>query len=308
MKTLIINNLMSGLRDGAIFDFVRKLACDGDEITIRNTDGNTMIESLLEGADSFDCVVASGGDGTIASICYALRYSEIPILAFPAGTGNLLASNLGQAKEPHANIDLIRSALTLDFDIGEISFLSGDENVSRGFMVMGGAGYDARIMQAAERLKDPFGPGSYIIAALGNPSPQLAHFIIHLDDRIVELDGIAVLVMNFTKIYSDISILHDNDARDGQFEIAVLKQHHAVELLPALISAFLDRTGKHPNRTDEIESFKARKVRVESKPPLLIQYDGEARGYTTPFEARVLPRAVRLFVGKDEFKRLSERE
>jgi len=125
---------------------------------------------------------------------------------------------------------------------------------------------------------------------------------------VVEIDGIAVLIMNFARIYSDIPITHDNDARDGLLDIAVLKSHNTVELLPAFMSAFLDRSGKFPCRTDAIESYKARRVRVESDPPLPIQHDGEARGCTTPLEARVLPGAVRLFVSRKEFERLTERE
>jgi len=308
MKVLIINNLMSGLRDGSIFDFMRKLAQDGDEITIRNTDGTTLVEALLDEAYQYDLVVASGGDGTIASICYALRSTGIPILAFPAGTGNLLTQNLNQQEEPYAIIGTLREGLTLDFDIGEVSYFFNDEKVTRGFMVMSGAGYDAQIIQTSERLKDSFGSAAYAFAALGNPNPQHAHFTIYLDDEKIEIDGIAVLIMNFARIYSDIPISHENDARDGLLEIAVLKSHNAVELLPAFISAFLDRSGKFPSRTDAVENFKAKHVRIESDPPLFIQHDGEARGCTTPLEASVLPRAVRLYVNRREYERLTERD
>jgi len=306
MKVLIINNLHSGLRDGSIFEFIRKLAHDSDEITIRSTDGHTKIESLLSGAESFDCVIASGGDGTIAAVCYALRYSNIPILAFPAGTGNLLTANLDQPEEPYANVDIVKNGFSLFFDMGEIVYSVDEKSGTKGFIVMCGAGYDAKIIQDSERLKDPFGPGAYVIAALRNPTPQLAHFTIYLDDQILEVDGIAVLIMNFSKIFPDISISHGNDARDGKLEIAVLKSNNAIELLPAFFAAFLDRTGKYPHRTDAIEIYKTEQVRIESDPPLYVQYDGEAQGFTTPFEARIIPRSVRLFVTKKEYERLND--
>ena len=306
MKVLIINNLQSGLRDGSIFEFVRKLARDGDEIIIRNTDGHTPLESLISGTESCDCIVASGGDGTIASVCYALKSSGIPILPFPAGTGNLLVTNLNQPEEPYALVDMIRDGFTLDFDLGEFSCDCDEGSVVKGFIITSGAGYDATIMENSESLKEPFGPGAYIIAALGNTSPELAHFTIHLDDRTVKVDGIAVLVLNFAKIYPDISITHANDARDGLFEIVVLKPQNTVELLPALIAAFLDRTGKFPHRTDALETFRSKQVRVESDPALHVQFDGEAPGLTTPFEARVLPGAVRLIVTKQEFDHLTQ--
>ena len=305
MKVLIVNNLQSGLRDGSIFEFMRKLARDGDEIIIRNSDGHTPIAELLTGADTCDLVVASGGDGTIAAVCYALRSTGIPILPFPAGTGNLLALNLDQPEEPYALVDLVREGNTLEFDLGEFSFNDGEGQVTKGFIIIGGAGYDATIMENSESLKQPLGPGAYIIAALGSPSPSLAKFKIHLDDKTVEIEAIAVLVLNFAKIYPDISITHNNDARDGLLEIAVIKPQNTVELLPAFIAAFRDRAGRFPHRTDAIETFKSKYVRVESDPPLHLQYDGEAPGFTTPFEARILPGAVRLFVTKKDFGRLT---
>jgi diacylglycerol kinase family enzyme len=307
MKTLIINNLQSGLRDGSIFEFVRKLAQDGDEIIIRCTDGHTPIESLLEGSATCDLVVAAGGDGTIASVCYALRSTGLPILPFPAGTGNLLATNLDQPEEPYALADMARARRALDFDLGEFSFESDQDLVTKGFIIIGGAGYDATIMENSERLKEVLGPGAYIAAAVANPSPKVAHFTIELDEQTVETDGIAVLILNFAKISPDISITHANDARDGLLEIAVVKPHTAVELLPAFFAAFLDRAGRFPHRADAIETYRSRHVRVESDPPLNLQYDGEAPGFKTPFRARILPGATRLVVTEQEYLKLTEK-
>ena len=79
MKLLIVNNTASGLRDGSIYDFARLVARDGDELCLRTTDGTTDAASLVSDAADYDAVVVSGGDGTIASIAYALSYSKVPI-------------------------------------------------------------------------------------------------------------------------------------------------------------------------------------------------------------------------------------
>ena len=65
MKLLVINNLSSGYRDGAIYDYLRMVAEDGDELCMRCTDGSTDVRSLVGDASLFDAVVAAGGDGTI---------------------------------------------------------------------------------------------------------------------------------------------------------------------------------------------------------------------------------------------------
>jgi diacylglycerol kinase family enzyme len=308
MRILIINNLQSGLRDGSIFDFMRKLARDGDELIMRCTDGNTPADSLLDDAKGCDLVVAAGGDGTIAAVCYALRFSGIPILPFPAGTGNLLAVNLNLPEEPYALAEMARECQAIDFDLVEMDFDADGQTMTKGLIIIGGAGYDATIMKSSGHLKQTLGPGAYFAAAIGNPNPAIARFTIHLDDQVVEAEGIAALVLNFAKIHPDISITHANDARDGQLEIAVIKPHHTMELLPAIFAAFLDRDGGYPHRASAVETFKTKRVRVESTPPMPLQYDGEAHGYQTPFEARILPLATRLVVTKQEIQRLSAKQ
>ena len=108
MKALIINNLASGYRDGSIYDFVRSFTEDGDEVCMRSTDGTTSIDDLLDDASDFDVVVASGGDGTVTSVAYALANTGVPLLPYPAGTANLLSLNLAQPNEPHALAKLAR--------------------------------------------------------------------------------------------------------------------------------------------------------------------------------------------------------
>jgi diacylglycerol kinase family enzyme len=201
---------------------------------------------------------------------------------------------------------MLREGYSLDFDMGELTFEKDGIVATRGFSVIAGAGYDATIMKHAEKLKEAFGPGAYVAAALTNPMPKQAHFTLHLDEEIIEADGIAVLLLNFAKIYPDISITHNNDARDGLLEIAVLKPQNTVELLPALFAAYLDRSGGFPHRAGAIEMFKAKSIRIESDPILDLQYDGETPECSTPLSARVLVGATRLIVTKKEYDRLTE--
>ena len=109
MKALIINNLASGYRDGSIYDFVRSFTEDGDEVCMRSTDGTTSIDGLLDDASDFDVVVASGGDGTVTSVAYALANTGVPLLPYPAGTAGTFPQ-LGSA-ERAARVGEARSTL-----------------------------------------------------------------------------------------------------------------------------------------------------------------------------------------------------
>lgn len=134
VKVLVIHNIGSGHGAGAIYDFIRSYAEDGDTITLRTFNGHTPFATLLEDARDYDFVVASGGDGTIAAVTYELRYSDIPILPFPSGTANLLAMNLSSPNEPHALCKVADQGQTMYFDLGEIE----TPEASIGFTIMAG--------------------------------------------------------------------------------------------------------------------------------------------------------------------------
>ena len=287
MKLLVINNLSSGFGEGAVYDFVRSFMQDGDEACLRSTDGTTGVSTLLDDAASFDAVIASGGDGTVATVSYMLADSGIPVLPFPAGTANLLALNLASPMEPHALAKMVREGRTLDFDLGEIEV----EGRKFGFGIMHGA-------EAGKRL---FGPMAYLSAAIANPMPQKSHFILDLDGERLESDGLGILLVNFSKIQFDITVTHDNEPRDGEFNVVVLKAKTAFELIPAVLAGLLDRGGDFPDRTGALEIHRARTVRVEADPPMEVQYDGEATRLMTPFSARILPRAARFFVSEEGY-------
>lgn len=303
MKLLVINNLASGFGEGSVYDFIRSFARDGDEVCVRSTDGTTDVRDLLGNAEAFDAVVASGGDGTVATVSYRLANTGVPILPFPAGTANLLAANLASPMEPHALAKLVREERTLDFDLGEIEV----DGHRFGFGIMAGAGYDAAIMHGAAPAKRLLGPMAYFSAALANPLPQTSRFKLDLDGEHVESEGLGILLVNFSKIQFDITVTHDNEPRDGVFDVVVLKAQNAFELIPALLAGLLDRGGDFPDRTGSLEIHRAREVRVEADPPIEVQYDGEATNLTTPFTAHIMRRAARFFVSEEGWDLFAEK-
>lgn len=302
VKLLVINNLASGFGEGGIYDFIRSFTHDGDEVCIRSTDGTTDVSSLLNDAAQFDAVIASGGDGTVATVSSILANTGMPILPFPAGTANLLAANLASPLEPHALAKLVRENRTLDFDLGEIAV--GDRRF--GFVIMAGAGYDATIMHGAAPNKRLLGPMAYFSAALANPMPQKSRFIIDLDGETVESEGLGILLVNFSKIQFDITVTHENEPRDGVLDVVILKAQNAFELIPAVMAGLLDRGGEFPDRTGSLEIHRARTVRVEADPPMEVQFDGETTGLTTPFSARIARHATRFFVSEEGYELFAE--
>ena len=301
MKLLVVNNLASGYRDGAIYDYLRMVSNDGDEVCIRYTDGTTKIETMLFDAMDFDVVVAAGGDGTITAVAYTLANTGIPILPFPAGTGNLLTTNLYSPLEPHALAEMTRAMRTLDFDMGEIE--AGGKRF--GFGIMAGAGYDATIMHDAKPTKKTLGAIAYFQAAIVNALPQKSRIRLIVDGETMESEGLGVLLVNFSRIQFDIPITHGTDARDGEFEVVILKAENAFGLIPPLVAGILDRDGVHPDRTDSFEIRHGREVEAYADPPFQIQFDGEIPNITTPFKAHVIDGAARFIVSETAYRELA---
>lgn len=301
MNVLMIANLRAGTGDPGLYDFVRELGTHHVDVTMRFMHEHADLRSLLRDAESYARVVAVGGDGTVASIAYELRDTGIPILAYPAGTANLLARNLRLPFDPTELAVALIAGRTVSIDLGELTLpgVGARRESVAGFAIAAGAGFDASIMNAATALKPALGEGAYLLGALQNLNPKVSRFTLELDDRTVETDGIAVMVMNLARIQFDIAVTHGADAQDGLFEVVVLTASTAAGLLPTIWAALVDRLQKHPERPG-LEVHTASRVRIVADPPLPVEYDGEAlTGITTPMTARVLPQAG-VFIVADE--------
>ena len=298
MKLLVFANLSSGIADGAIYDFVRSFARAGDEVVLRFADRSSDFDELLSDAADFDAVVAAGGDGTVASVCYHLHDTGVPILPFPAGTANLLTQNIYSPVETPALAKLLREGHRVDFDMGELEFPQG----KRGFSMMAGCGYDAAIMKDAQANKKRLGPFAYFHAAFSNPNPQVSQFTLDIDGEVVHTQGVGVLVVNFSKIQGDISLALKNRPRDGMLDVIVLATDTAWNLLPTFLGASIDRSGKPLAESNVLSFFRGQTIRVQADPPLQCQYDGEPLNMETPFIARALPGSVRLIVGDSAYE------
>lgn len=302
MRVLVINNLDSGLRDGAVYDFIRSFAQSGDVIDVRCVGAGANFQEAMQDAKTYDAVVASGGDGTVSTVCYTLRNTGIPILPFPAGTANLLVNNLESPEEPHALAKLLRNGKTLSFDVGEIEH----DGEKHGFMMMAGCGYDATIMSEAAESKDKFGPVAYFRAAVSNPNPQISRFTFSVDGQRHELDALGAVLVNFSKIQFDISIATKNRPRDGKLDLLMLTAKSAWNLLPTVVGAAVDHSGKSIAQSNALKLFSGSEFTFDAQPNMNIQYDGEAPDIHTPFTARVLPGATRLFVSENGMKEFSD--
>ena len=157
-RMLVILNPVAGQDDPAR---VRRqiggaLAVRGASFDLVETAGAGDAERLAQQAVGlgYGCVVAAGGDGTIAEVITGLAGGAVPLGIIPLGTGNQLAANLGIPPDVERAVEVAVNGRPRPIDIGQLGN-------GRYFALMAGAGWDAEVMGSCTReLKDRWGFGA----------------------------------------------------------------------------------------------------------------------------------------------------
>ena len=295
MRILVVVNLRSGHSDAGLYEYVRELGKAGSEVTMLFIGKGDDPAREVHDAGDFDHIVAAGGDGTVSAVCYGAARSGVPVLPYPAGTANLFALNMRLPADPHELARITLKGTTREVDLGEITYGAGER---RGFVVAAGAGFDAAIMEAADRLKPTLGAVAYLVGALQNLTPKVARFTLTIDGETVVSEGIAALVMNVARVQFDLALTQASDPCDGLFEVVIVRTRNVPGLIPTVWGAFLDRFVQNPDHTAGLEVHSGREILLEAEPALALQYDGEVLPATTPLAARILPGATSILVSE----------
>ena len=167
-------------------------------------------------ADGADVVVAQGGDGTVRACAAALAGDGVPLGLLPAGTGNLLARNLGIPRDLDGAVATLAAGRRRDIDLVE---LDGEP-----FVVMGGSGFDAQLFaDTSDALKESIGWGAYVMAGLRTLRRTRSQAVlVEIAGRQVRRRAVGVVVGNVGTLTGGIELLPDAEARDGRLHVAVL--------------------------------------------------------------------------------------
>jgi diacylglycerol kinase (ATP) len=115
-----------------------------------------------------------GGDGTVQRCIDAVAGTDTAVAILPAGTANLLATNL---RIPADLTQAVRTGL----HGGRRRIDTGSVNGEH-FTVMVGAGFDAHLISEADRgLKDRLGRAAYLYTGIRNLSAHRVKATIEVD-------------------------------------------------------------------------------------------------------------------------------
>lgn len=161
-RVLIIYNPRAGvIAVRRISGVLTHLSRFGATVTVRRTETRGDAERIAAEAspDSFDVVVAAGGDGTINEVANGLASSGLPLALIPAGTANVLAAEIGLSERSR---DIARTIVS-----GPVRAIRLGSANGRHFVMMAGVGFDAHLVSHINTwLKRRLGRATYVAHAL----------------------------------------------------------------------------------------------------------------------------------------------
>ena len=250
--------------------------------------GKKVRQAVKDGAD---LLFVWGGDGMVQRSVDALASSDtkddhdVDLAIVPAGTANLLASNLGIPRDIAAAVEIGLHGRRRRLDLGNVN---GEH-----FAVMAGAGFDAAmISDAGGSLKKRAGRLAYVATAVRHVRDQPIRVRIAVDGADwFDDDATCVLLGNVGTITGGIPAF-DAEPDDGWLDVGVCTAQGAFEW-----SRTLGRmVAGQPNKSPFVRTTRAKAVDVKMDVPMTYELDGGARDAVKRLKASIAPAAITVRV------------
>jgi diacylglycerol kinase family enzyme len=229
-----------------------------------------------------DLVLVWGGDGMQQRCIDVLAGTDVALGILPAGTGNLLATNLDI---PMTVEEAVATALRGERKRIDTGTVNGEH-----FAVMAGTGFDALMIKDADRgLKDRLGRAAYLWTGLKNISAAQVEGRVKVDGE-VHWEGqlSCVLVGNVSRVFGAIEAFDGARPDDGLMEVGIVSAATPVQWTRAVARVVVDRAGNSPF----VQVTRGRRIRVTLKHPLAYEIDGGDRPPTKKLRIDVRPASV----------------
>ncbi len=294
MKILLIYNPFSAHgRARRLLPQIQKIFIEkGIDLDVKLTKYPTNATEIAREIDfsQYDGIAAGGGDGTLFEVINGYFRNKgagsIPLGVLPVGTGNAFAKDLklDNTKWIEA-IDIMAANKTRKVDVGLFKTAKNEYY----FINILGLGFVSDVTKTALSLK-VFGNVSYLLGVLYQTIFLKNHKLrIEIDGKILERENIFVEISN-TRYTSNFLMAPDAQFDDGLLDITLLGKLSRIKLLQSLPKVF---TGEHVH-LDEVETFKAKEMTVETDVPKILTPDGEVMEQT-PMEVKCLHHAIDVF-------------
>ena len=236
-----------------------------------------------ERRESLVCIVAAGGDGTVADIVN--RYPGVRITTLPLGTENLLSKYLGIKKCGSFVADMIAAGNVRTLDLAELN--------GRRFTLMTSFGIDSEIVHRTDaRRTGHISKATYLIPIISSwMSYRYPKVSLFLDDNDQPITATTAQIVNLPAYAMGLPFARSASGEDGLLDLRLFERPGRWNILRYFFHIV---RGSH-ERLGDVQCLTAKRIRVQTDVPVPIQADGDPAGFT-PAEISVLPQALEIIV------------
>lgn len=229
-------------------------------------------------------IITAGGDGTVRTVVEAMAGSGTPLLIIPAGTENLLATELGIDPSFDALVKMLQRPHLKTLDLGLVN--------GTHFMAILGVGFDAEVIHRMNIFRaghithfDYVWPICRTFWEYRFPTIRVV-----ADGREVCDEPALVFVSNISRYSVGLGISPDADCGDGLLDLTIYRCRTHGRLLQ---HAFLTSIGR-AHQSPFITRLRCRTATISSPNPCThVQIDGDP-GPRLPIEIAVVPEAAHI--------------
>jgi diacylglycerol kinase (ATP) len=246
----------------------------------KSKEAPTVAEKAV--ADGANLLFIWGGDGTVQRCLDAVAGRDIAVAVVPAGTANLLATNLDIPDDVGVAVRIGIYGDRRPLDVGVLN--------GKRFAVMAGVGFDAHMMLIADGgLKDRWGQLAYVWAAIRATRISSQKMTIAVDGSAWFAGPAAgILLGQLGTLTSGLVAFPDAVPDDGQLEVAVITADtwaHWLRVFYRLVSG-------HPERSSLARTTRGSTVDIALNQATPYELDGSPRKAKKRLRASIEPAAI----------------
>jgi len=287
LRVLFVANPAAGRSKAAPLEkIVDALKQRGTQAEVYWTQGVADATRMLQNqTERYDTVVAVGGDGTVNEVINGLRGRPESLAVIPAGTTNVLATELALPTKVDQIVTMLLANKTIPIYLGDVN--------GRRFSMMTGIGYDAWVCAGVDiKLKKTLGKLTYVMSMLRNIVQYgRQQYNVEIDGRLYQ--AASMVITNGRHYAGKFLFSRVADLRQPSLQVVLLQSSSRWALLGMLLAMVVGRV--------ESLSFMApiagKQIRVSAQDGARepVQADGDVVS-RLPAEIQIEPHPVKVVV------------
>ncbi len=249
----------------------------------------------------FRKIISVGGDGTMNEVVNGIfnqnyvKTTDITVAMIAVGTGNDWVKTFNIPANYEKAIIVIKNNNEIIQDVGFLTYQNSEGQKERYFINVAGLGFDGLVAQKTnyDKKRGKGNPLLYLKNLFTSLySYKSANTTIFIDNNKQIKTKTFSIGIGIGK-YNGGGMLQVPDARpdSGEFNMTLIKDMSRWSVIASLKKLYNGKIGKHK----KVETFEAKTIKIESKPSILLEADGESLG-NSPVEMKIIPKSVKAII------------